>query len=142
MSQDGAPGPIRDLVDSGIKFKKGRSVDFSKTGGKNSEGTDMNAKVTELNTIEAVDLGCDQMNEAVADIKFARDKIKAKVLDKSPEAEKSFNSKKGLKKKTTRNNNPLASTIGSINESGMDVLGSQDQTTQGMTLSSLHGKAS
>lgn len=122
-SQDGAPGPIRDLVDSSIKFKKGRSVDFSKTGGKNSEGTDMNAKVTELNTIEAVDLGCDKMNDAVADIRFARDKMKSKVVEKSPDLDKSVGSKKGQKKKQTRNN-PLASTLGSINESGMEVMGS------------------
>jgi hypothetical protein len=97
---DGAPGPIRDLVgDKGPMFQAGKkNVDFGNKLNFASEKTNnTQPKLMEIGEID-IDLGNENMNEVVNDIKFAREKVRARINEKSPDEEKSIKSKKGKKR--------------------------------------------
>ena len=104
-SRDGG-GPIRDLVNKSGPManlnKTQKSVDFSGQSPNRKDKAnvaDGNAKLIELPDIE-VDLGNDKFNDTAADIRHARDAIRKRIIENSPNDAKSQKSKKSRKKKS------------------------------------------
>jgi hypothetical protein len=98
-------------------FKK--SVDFgSKAIGSDAGKTNTTQpKLLEIGDID-IDLGNENMNDTINEIKFAREKVRARINEKSPDEEKSIKSKKGKRKsKIGLGGTTTSAGFGSINES-------------------------
>ena len=94
-----APAPIRDLVNSSGPMAKNRaankSVDFSKGGTDKDKAPE--AKLIEI-VEEEIDLGNERFNKIVEDVRVARDRIMKRIVEKSPDEDKSVKSKKNKRK--------------------------------------------
>lgn len=128
---------IRDLVNEqgpmSQKSKTTKSVGFDndKTTKTDKSATTKTAKLMEVFQKEEVDLGNEMFNEMASDIRFARERLGRRILEKSPEDDRSNKSikKKGKKKDISSTNRAsihdsvnISNTIGSGLTNTQDVI--------------------
>lgn len=122
-----------------------KAVDFGKSGIGSDKTNATQPKLMEIGDIE-IDLGNEAMNEVANDIKFAREKVRQRINEKSPDEDKSIKSKKGQKRKSRAGTNLGGTTtsagFGSINESQIQIDGLSGENNMNLFNNSMNDKSS